>query len=123
MSLSMCTSCGGEFLPPRRAPLWPMCPACSASITNGHDPWLDPGADWSAYVPMPCDDEEPPSDPDRMMDGQAVMVHQRGQPVKIFRYKSELAEFEASHRLRCIGFDHARLDGADTIVEHYEVVE
>ena len=56
MPLSICMRCGGEFLPPRRAPWWNWCPPCSCEDPNPN-PYYNPEVDWDAFAPVP--DEAP----------------------------------------------------------------
>lgn len=55
MTLSTCFRCGGEFLPPYRAPLWRWCHPCSCE-GSGVNPWDNPERDWSDWNPLPPED-------------------------------------------------------------------
>lgn len=49
MPLSICMRCGGEFLPPKKAPIWSYCPDCSCQRPDAINPWTNPERDWSAW--------------------------------------------------------------------------
>ena len=49
MTLATCNRCGGEFLPPYRAPLWRWCHPCSCE-GSGVNPWDSPERDWSDWL-------------------------------------------------------------------------
>lgn len=78
MTLSTCFRCGGEFLPPYRAPLWRWCRPCSCE-GSGVNPWDNPERDWSDWLldPEPTfygyvdeDEGEKPSEHDLWLRGE-----------------------------------------------------